>query len=338
MAIEEQEGEIAALEAQLGITESTKTKITPAEERANAGTTIYEGSVDSTTYTKQQDVVGIATGNREGTVSFQIPVTKLATPENFVADLGLDNRLEMLWIPGGEFVMGAPGQELESEEDSGHPQHLVEVAGFYLGKFPITQAQWQVVAVLPPVARALDPDPSNFKGEKLPVEQVSWDDAVEFCARLSRETGKVYRLPAEAEWEYACRAGTKTPFCFGKTLAPNQANYDGSTAYAGGPIGEWRQRTTNVGRFPANAFGLHDMHGNLWEWCADDWHHGYDGAPVDGSAWLLPASDRSKNALKVVRGGSWYLGPSYCRSACRDFSRCSDRFYTLGFRVCCEAP
>ena len=292
-------------------------------------------SIDNTGM-QQNTVAGAITGNQGNASQPPHPAPKITAPQNFVEDLGLGVSLEMLWVRGGEFVMGAPQKELESEEDSGHPQHLVRVPEFYLGKFPITQAQWRAVALLPQVERALEPEPSRFDGEELPVEQVSWDDAVEFCTRLSRKTGKIYRLPAEAEWEYACRAGTKTPFYFGKTIAPDQANYNGRNAYAGGPQGEWRQRTTNVNSFPANAFGLHDMHGNVWEWCADDWHDNYEGAPVDGNAWLVSGSDRGENALKVIRGGSWYLDPYYCRSACRDLNRCGDRLYTLGFRVCCN--
>ncbi|MFM7449748.1 MAG: formylglycine-generating enzyme family protein [Leptolyngbyaceae cyanobacterium] len=208
-----------------------------------------------------------------------------------------------------------------------------------IGKFAVTQAQWRSVAGLPKINRDLDPDPSHFKGANRPVEQVSWEEVVEFCERLSRKTGKQYRLPSEAEWEYACRAspiqtsgtpgigevrsaGTTTPFHFGETITTDLANYRGTdweyqgTTYPGkygkGPYGSFREQTTDVGSFPPNAFGLYDMHGNVWEWCADRWHENYQGAPTDGSAWMTGDSK-----YWLVRGGSWNSNPRVCRSAVR---------------------
>ncbi|NJR75091.1 MAG: formylglycine-generating enzyme family protein [Scytonema sp. CRU_2_7] len=151
-------------------------------------------------------------------------------------------------------------------------------------------------------------NPSNFKGEKRPVEKVSWNDAVELCKRLSQKMGRTYRLPSEAEWEYAVRAGTTTPFYFGETITTDIANCNGTKTYASGPKGEYRQQTTNVGTFPPNAFGLYDMHGNVLEWCQDDWHDSYQGAPTDGST----------NVQKLLRGGSWDGYPRNCRSANRN--------------------
>ena len=152
--------------------------------------------------------------------------------------------------------------------------------------------------------RNLDPAPSSFEGDHLPVENVSWEDAQEFCRRLSAKTGKNYRLPTEAEWEYACRADTTTPFNFGETIAPDLANYYAEMTFDNGPTGKYRGETTLVGSFPANAFGLYDMHGNVLEWCEDHWHETYEGAPEDGSVWIF--SDESENR-RVLRGGSWDL-------------------------------
>lgn len=171
-------------------------------------------------------------------------------------------------------------------------QHRVSLPAFYLGQHPVTQAQWRAVAHLPPVNLELNPDPAHFKGEHRPVEQVSWYEAVEFCHRLSQHTGKLYRLPSEAEWEYACRAGSTTPFYFGETITPELANYNGNYSYGPGPKGEYRAQATPVGSFGVNPWGLADMHGNVFEWCQDLWHPSYDGAPRDGSAWVTGGDDR----------------------------------------------
>ena len=201
------------------------------------------------------------------------------------------------------------------------------------------------MAGLEQLNRELDPDPYRYKGDNRPVEQVSWYEAVEFCDRLSRYTGRDYRLPTEAEWEYACRAGTTTPFHFGETITTELANYRGAdqkigdTVYPGnygsGLKGEHREKTTTVDRFDvANAFGLVDMHGNVWEWCQDHWHDSYEGAPEDGSAWL----SENKGASRVIRGGSWNNVPRNCRSAFRDFDYPIDHYNSFGFRVVCGAP
>ena len=254
----------------------------------------------------------------------------------FSEDLGNGVTLEMVSIPGGTFLMGSPGGE---GDDSERPQHEVVVQPFFMGKFQVTQAQWKAIASLPKVERDLKPKPSNFKGDKRPVEQVSWHDAVEFCARLSKKTGREYRLPSEAEWEYACRAGTTTPFHFGETITTDLANYRGTDdeslgwkgSYGSGPKGEDRKETTPVGSFPPNAFGLYDMHGNLWEWCADPRHDNYEGAPRDGSAWET-GGDESE---RVLRGGSWYHRPGNCRSAYRDDNYPDYVNLNIGFRVVC---
>ena len=238
--------------------------------------------------------------------------------------------------PNGRFLMGSPESELERYDDEG-PQHEVTVPTFFMGKFPITQAQWRIVAATYPQAqRSLDPNPAHFKGDNRPVESVSWYDAVEFCTRLSQKTGRTYRLPSEAEWEYACRAGTTSPFHFGETITTDLANYNGSK-YGRGPEGENREETTDVGSLDnPNAFGLYDMHGNVWEWCLDHWHDNYEeNPPTDGSAWLF--SDESKEPVRVLRGGFWTYDPRICRSACRNHSSPAVRNYSGGFRVVCSA-
>ncbi|WP_019505714.1 SUMF1/EgtB/PvdO family nonheme iron enzyme [Pleurocapsa sp. PCC 7319] len=275
-------------------------------------------------------------------------ITKEA--EVFSEDLGKGVTLEMVSIPGGEFLMGTDDEEIARlckihDIEWFHcerPQHKVNIPSFLMGRYPVTQSQWQVVASMNKVSRDLEPKPSHFQDDNLPVEKVCWNDAVEFCARLSNRTGLDYRLPSEAEWEYTCRAGTNTPFYFGATITTNLANYRGSDwdygdkVYSGNfakePKGEYRKETTEVGIFPPNAFGLYDMHGNLWEWCADDWHKNYDGAPHDGSAWSLKTSNH-----KIIRGGSWLNEPHVCRSAVR-FSFPRDlRSNNIGFRIACVA-
>ncbi|ERN41728.1 hypothetical protein KR51_00015740 [Rubidibacter lacunae KORDI 51-2] len=245
--------------------------------------------------------------------------------------------LDMIEVPGGTFVMGSPENEPERESDEG-PQHEVKVPPFFLGRYPVTQAQWQFVATeLPQVKIELDPDPSEFKGSDRPVEQVTWYEAVEFCDRLAARTGRPYRLPSEAEWEYACRARTKTPFYFGKTISTELANYDGNYTYHNGPEGEYRQETTPVGHFGiANGFGLSDMHGNVYEWCQDHWHDRYEEGvvPLDGSAW----EDRGEGAERIIRGGSWLDDPRGCRSAYRFYFNPGVRDSDLGLRVACAAP
>ena len=251
----------------------------------------------------------------------------------FTVELGSGVPLAMVYIPGGRFWMGSPESEPKRRDSEG-PQHKVTVPAFYMGKYAVTQRQWRAVSLLDDVERPLAPNPSCFKGDNLPVECVSWFDAVEFCQRLSRHTGHEYRLPSEAEWEYACRAGTSTPFHFGETISTDQANYNGDSIYGKGQKGMYRKKTTPVGSFDANRFGLYDMHGNVWEWCQDHWHENYEGAPIDGSAWL--SSDESKN--RVVRGGSWDADPVFCRSAYRIWFDPGNDYDLLGFRVCCSAP
>jgi formylglycine-generating enzyme required for sulfatase activity len=257
---------------------------------------------------------------------------KTHTAQFFPQPLSPTVSLDMVLIPGGSFQMGSPEDEVERMDREG-PQHRVTVPSFCMGRYPITQSQWRVVAGLSQMERELDPDPSRFKGDNRPAERVSWQEAVEFCARLSQLAGREYRLPSEAEWEYACRAGTQAPFHFGETITPDLANYNGNYTYGRGPKGIYREATTPVGEFSANAFGLYDMHGNVWEWCLDHWHDNYEGAPTDGSAWL----SEQKGSNHLLRGGSWYDDPRNCRSAVRDYYSPDFRNYNGGFRVVCSA-
>jgi formylglycine-generating enzyme required for sulfatase activity/HEAT repeat protein len=266
-----------------------------------------------------------------------IRVWQESLPENLI--------LNLVEIPAGEFLMGSPADEEgrnvysrsfpETEGLDLEMQHRVQVSAFSMSQFPITQAQWRAIATQPAINRPLNPDPANFKGQDRPVETVSWYDAVEFCDRLSKLTGKSYRLPSEAEWEYACRAGTLTPFHFGETLNPAIANYDGNYTYGPGEVGEYRNATTEVGSFGVvNHFGLAEMHGNVWEWCLDPWHPSYEHAPTDGTAWGSEGDDR----YRLLRGGSWYNIPVNCRSAIRYRDDPGILNDNNGFRVVCGSP
>jgi len=240
--------------------------------------------------------------------------------------------LTMVQIPAGSFLMGSPLEEPESSDDEG-PRHLVTLGSFFMAQTPITQAQWREVAGWQKLHLDLNPDPSHFKGPNRPVEQVSWKEVIEFCRRLSRRQGRTYTLPSEAQWEYACRAGTTTPFHFGATLTSELANYVGSCTYAQEPKGPCRHETTDVAGFPANPWGLHDMHGNVWEWCLDQWHRNYGGAPTDGGAWVN--LNIVRNDKRMLRGGSWDVHPGLCRSGCRNH-HLPDYFYNrVGLRVVC---
>ena len=237
--------------------------------------------------------------------------------------------LHMVQIPGGTFLMGSPEDEEGRADDEG-PQHEVTVPTFFMGRYPITQAQYEAVMGTNP---ATEYDAERFVAPNKPVVGVSWDDAVAFCTALAQRTGRPYRLPSEAEWEYACRAGTTTPFYFGRTLTTEVANYNGNETYGDGPKGEFRNALTPVDHFGiANRFGLSDMHGSVWEWCQDNWHRSYDDAPTDGSAWVGDSSSH------VFRGGSWSDFPGDCRSAFRSIYFAVNRGDGIGFRVCCSAP
>jgi formylglycine-generating enzyme required for sulfatase activity len=264
--------------------------------------------------------------------------------------------LTMLWIPPGRFLMGSPPAEPERDGNEG-PQHLVQLQEFFISQTPITQAQWREVAGWQKRpgeewGRLLNMDPSAFQSkegqrenvvrlldgesntDQRPVEMVSWDDAMEFCHRLSQRTSRTYTLPSEAQWEYACRAGTGSPFHFGEMITTELANYRGSGfTYGDVPKGIYQEQTTPVRMFPTNSWGLHDMHGNVWEWCLDHFHASYEGAPADGSAWLYP--EAQTDWPRLLRGGTWLSNPGECRSAFRYTYKPGVVSSNLGFRVVC---
>jgi uncharacterized protein (TIGR02996 family) len=229
--------------------------------------------------------------------------------------LGEGVEMTFNFIPPGFFLMGSPPDEEDRVEDE--TQHRVTLTqGFFLGVHPVTQAQWQAV---------LGSNPNCFQGENLPVDSVLWEDCQEFCQKLGEQDGQHYRLPTEAEWEYACRAGTTTPFHFGATINTDQATYDGCYTSGQSKTGDDRKKTTPVGRFPANAWGLFDMHGNVYAWCQDAY----------GQYGDKDATDPLKNdgVARVLRGGSYLTSPSGCRAASRLLRVPFDRGAAFGCRV-----
>ena len=261
-------------------------------------------------------------GNQWQTKAKQIMVT------GYQEQLAENIAITMIKIPAGEFQMGSPDTEAERRGNEG-PLHRVQLQSFFIGQTPVTQAQWQVVAGWPKQQLELHAQPSLFRGANLTVEQVSWYEAVEFCRRLSVRTGREYNLPSEAQWEYACRAGSTTPFAFGERLTADLANCDGRVPYARVPVSVFRCQPTEVGSFSANAWGLHDMQGNVWEWCLDPWHDSYWGASADGRTWIIGGGP-----IRLLRGGSWVSFPRNCRSAYRNGLHPDFRNGSIGFRVC----
>ncbi len=235
--------------------------------------------------------------------------------------LGKGVKLEMVEIAGGTFMMGSLETEASTYGDE-YPQHQVKIEGFYIGKYEVTQGQWKAI---------MGSNPSDFKGDdNLPVENVSWEKAKEFCKKLSEKIGREYRLPSEAEWEYAARGGTKTVFGLGETITPDVVNYNGDYSYGTATKGEYRKKTVKVGSLRiANGYGIYDMHGNVLEWCEDGWHDSYKGAPTDGSAWESGAD----NSGRVLRGGSWNNNANVCRSAFRSRNAPGILINYIGFRV-----
>jgi len=257
--------------------------------------------------------------------------------------------IDMVLIKGGTFTMGSPANEPERMDHEG-PRHQVTVSSFYMGKYEVTQKEYQEI---------MGTNPSGIKGDNLPVENVSWYDAIEYCNIRSKKEGLTpaytinknqndpnntskfdivrwtvnwnknangYRLPTEAEWEYACRAGTTTPFSTGNNITTSQANYDGNDPYNISAKGEYREKTTSVGSFAPNAWGLYDMHGNVWEWCWD-WYGDYtSGAQTDPMG-------AGSGTVRVFRGGSWYLPEEFVRSAYRASIDPNYREIPLGFRL-----
>ena len=242
------------------------------------------------------------------------------TAEQFTEVLGNDIGLDMLIIPAGVYQMGSPRDTGNSDE---RPQHLVRIKSFMMSKILTSQAQWKaIMGKLPPC---------RFKGDSLPVERISWSDAQNFCQRLSSKTGRNYGLPTETQWEYACRAGTTTLFSFGESITSDVANFNGEHTFREEPRGIYFHATNEGGKFPPNAFGLFDLHGNLWEWCADNWLEDYISSPRDGSSY-----QNKESRYRVARGGSWHEPPGLCRSASRLRRLASEADEFTGFRVICD--
>ncbi len=250
----------------------------------------------------------------------QVVTRQTRSAQGFTERLPAGAALEMVAVPAGRFSMGSPHHEGGDDE---RPQHLVAVDRFFMARALVTQAQWQAVMGRRPTGR--------FRGDDLPVDSVSWVEAQNFCKRLARQSGRPYRLPSEAQWEYACRAGTSAPFAFGATLTGDLANYSAVHTYRAERPGPYRHMTTPAGTFPPNPFGLYALHGNLWEWCADAWHADYAGAPAGDAPW--PAGGDQTG--HVVRGGSWHDAPAACRSAARVRYEAGPGDELVGFRVIC---
>ena len=250
----------------------------------------------------------------------QVVAQSRHTAEQFTDEIGDGISIEMILIPSGIFQMGSSSHHGNPDEQ---PQHLVTIKSFMMGKSLITQGQWKAVMGKRP--------PCRFNGDNLPVERVSWNDAQKFCQRLSTKTGRSYQLPSETQWEYACRAGTSTPFSLGETLTVDVANFNGEHTFRDEPRGFYFHSTSEGGKFPPNAFGLYDMHGNLWEWCADNWLDDYSSSPRDGSFF-----QNNDNRYRVARGGSWHEPPALCRSAARLRVLQSDADEFIGFRIICD--
>ena len=237
---------------------------------------------------------------------------RLGRPTEVTNSIGMTFTL----IPAGHFTMGSPPQEAgRGETEQLHRVTLTR--SFYLGTTEVTQGQWLQV---------MEENPSFLEGDELPVETVTWEQAVEFCRRLSGIEQHTYRLPTEAEWEYACRAGTATPFSTGDTISAADANYDARKTYGNGVAGAFREASTPVASFPPNAWGLHDMHGNVWEWCSD-WFGEYPASEI------TDPKGAEEGTTRVVRGGCWINDPAICRSANRGDTVPISWNFHFGFRV-----
>jgi eukaryotic-like serine/threonine-protein kinase len=252
------------------------------------------------------------------TIAQKTAAQQAGVPLEKKIDLGNEVNMAVVFIPAGEFEMGSPMEEPKRDSDEGQ-HHIKLTKPFYIGKFEVTQIQYRVL---------MNENPSKFGGDKLPVENVSWYEAMRFLKKLSDKAGMKFRLPTEAEWEYACRAGTTTTFNTGTTLDSDVANYDARKPYADGIIGKYLDRTTAVGSYPPNAFGLYDMHGNVWEWCNDIYDEDYYK--------VTPLNDPKgpqEGKPKVIRGGAWNEYAYKCRSADRNHRWPKDTQSIIGFRV-----
>jgi formylglycine-generating enzyme required for sulfatase activity len=273
------------------------------------------------------------------------PASPVADLEGVLRDRFLDGEgkgPELVLLPTGRFQMGSPEHERKIAMEAGSqkgwlarelPQHWVGIdKPVAMGRYPVTVGEWREFVRVTGWRQSGEVNweaPGFPQTELHPVVGVNWYDAQQYLRWLSEATGRSYRLPSEAEWEYACRAGTKTAFSFGDTISTEQANYDGNFTYNGGVRGEYRRGTTPAGMFPPNPWGLFDMHGNVWEWVQDVVHDNYEGAPLDGSAW----EEGGDQARRVLRGGSWLYNPRYLRSALRNGFSSALSNDIVGFRV-----
>lgn len=273
------------------------------------------------------------------------PNSPVADAEGVLRDRFLDDSgqgPDLVLIPTGRFQMGSPEHERKKAMEAGSkkhwldretPQHWVGIEQpIAMGRYPVTVGQWRAFVQ----ATGWQPSgefnwaaPGYRQSDEHPVVGVSWNDAQQYLRWLGEQTGQVYRLPSEAEWEYACRAGTRTAFYFGDSISTDLANYDGNYSYNNSPKGVFHQGTTRAGEFPANPWGLYDMHGNVWEWVQDVVHDNYDGAPTTGRAW----EEGGDQARRILRGGSWLYNPRYLRSALRNGFSAALGNDIIGFRV-----
>jgi formylglycine-generating enzyme required for sulfatase activity len=342
-AIEKNDQLLKMLFAKLGGNQAAKEALlkanaSGAEEDMRAWTTYLDMAVkDDENFAEEaqslaEEIISLVQEENHPIDSSQTRSPKLPIKTNksiihtYTETLSPGVEMEMALILGGEFQMGSPEEEEYRQSDE--KLHTVTVPTFFMGCTPVTQGQWKAIVQLSQISTDLKPNPSNFKGDdNLPVEKVSWDDAIEFCRLLSIKTGRIYRLPSESEWEYACRAGTTTPFSFGATIDAQLANYDSNYNYGKGVKSSYSEKTTPVKKFAPNSWGLYDMHDNVYEWCQDDYESDYRKAPSDGTPYSTQ-SDR-----KVLRGGSWFSLPWYCRSAYRSSDSRAYRNDFFGFRI-----
>jgi formylglycine-generating enzyme required for sulfatase activity/nucleoside phosphorylase len=312
--IEEEERQLNQLEDMLNLTEGNSPT---SQEEAQVSNNTIELPIPTLQKEKHEFITSFINVN-----SSKFIVSKNNEGFSYIERLDQDTTIELVEIPAGKYTQGAG-------EDYGRE---VNIASFYIGKYPVTQKQWEFVAKLPLINLSISPNPSMFgDDENLPVEQISWDRAIEFCDRLSYRTNRKYRLLSESEWEYACRGktGREDIFHFGKTIDAEVSNYDGTSVDGNGRKGEYRKQTTPVDMFKcANEYGLYDMHGNVFEWCQDDWQNNYQDAPKDGSPKIITGS-----RMKVIRGGSWSSKATECRSSARASRRSDISFSDVGFRL-----
>jgi formylglycine-generating enzyme required for sulfatase activity len=264
-------------------------------------------------------------GRRLAEADHQVPDTW--TPGTVFRDIDAPWCPEMVVIPAGTFMMGSPPGEPERDDSEGPQREVTFASPFALGRYPVTFDEFDHFCR--ETGREPPTDQKKWGRLRRPAVNVSVDDAEDYLVWLADATGRAYQLPSEAVWEYGCRAGTITPFWTGETISTDQANYDGNHIYGSGRKGSYRKQTTPVGHFPANPFGLYDMHGDVWEWCADPWHQDYHGASTDGSVWL----EGGDTSTAVARGGSWNYVPRSCRSAFRNYWRRGYRGVNVGFRA-----